>query len=297
MVVHGFDLLVDPGSTYSFSFDAYISPETNIPATGTTYIANGEQGFSAAFHYDNSGKGTWQHFEYTGQPTSRLARLLLYPTNGTAPANIGYILYKNVEFKKVGSISNLFPQPTTNEGFTTRGNGVMSGRVSYTYSYDYSQNMAYSLHGFDIPVDTSATYTYSLDAYISEDSNVPGSGTTIVASGEQGFPVIFSYDNTEKGTWQHFEFTGNPRSNIARLLLYPSGETSPATSGFVLFRDVEFKVSGKEWTDSISFDEGLVNYFDKNGRLVKVFKRGSKVPSINLIYDTNGNVVSKRGIY
>ncbi|OGX68333.1 MAG: hypothetical protein A2189_01055 [Paenibacillus sp. RIFOXYA1_FULL_44_5] len=293
---HGADLLVDPNMTYTFSFDAYISPEANIPATGSTFIASGEQGFSTAFLYDNTHKGTWQHFEYTGKPTGSVARLLLYPTTSVIPATTGFILYKNVTFTKSDSVLNLYPQPITNNEFTARGNGIFTAQAYYTYSYDYAQNVGWSYHGFDIPVDQNMTYTFSFDAYISPEANIPATGTTYIGSGEQGFTAAFSYDNTHKGTWQHFEYTGNPISSIARLLLYPTTGTIPATTGYILYRNVEFKIANKEWSKYIDLHNGLTNIYDINGRVIYTQRNNSNIPIIKFRYDNNGNLIAKEVI-
>ena len=146
---HGFDIPVDTNSNYTFSFDAFISDDANIAVTGSTFIADGEAGFNTGFYYDNTKKGTWQHFEMTQKPASSIARMLLYPTTSSIPATAGYILYKNVQFKKVGSILNLFPQPSDNSGFTMRGNGVVNSIVSGVsqevtrYGYDRNGNQIY----------------------------------------------------------------------------------------------------------------------------------------------------------
>lgn len=293
---HGFDIKVDPNATYTWSLDAYISPDADIAVTGNTFIAQGEGGFPALFRYDNTNKGTWQHFEFTGKPASDVARILLYPTFGDLPATTGYILYKNVDFRKTDTVSNLFPQPTTNEGFTTRGGGVLTSKTYNTYSYDYAQNLPWTWHGFDIPVDSNAIYTWSFDAYISSDANIAQTGTTAIAQGEGGFTVPIYYDNGNKGKWQHFEHTGKPTSSIARLLLYPTMANSPATTGFVLYRNVEFKIKGIEWNEYIDISTGLNYKYDPNGRLLEMQKNNSKVPITKIKYDSNGNMVGKEVI-
>jgi hypothetical protein len=293
---HGFDVEVDPNATYTWSLDAYISPDADIAQTGSTFIANGEKGFPAQFRYNNAEKGTWQHFEFTGKPSLDIARILLYPTLTELPATRGYILYKNIDFRKVGTAYNLFPQPTTNEGFNVRENGVFTSKIYNTYSYDYAQNLPWTWHGFDIAVDPNTTYTWSFDAFISPEANIPRTGTTPIAQGEKGFPASVVYDNTKKGTWQHFEFTGKPVSNIARLLLYPSNFSTPATTGYILYRNVELKKEGEEWNRFVDISSGLKFKYDENGRLVEVKTNNSKVPIIRCKYDANGNIIGREVI-
>lgn len=293
---HGFDLEVDPNATYTWSLDAYISPDADIALTGTTFIANGENGFPTQFRYNNAEKGSWQHFEFTGKPSSDIARILLYPTAAELPATKGYILYKNIDFRKVNTAYNLFPQPITNEGFNARGNGVFASKIYNTYSYDYEQNLPWTWHGFDIAVDPNTTYTWSFDAFISPEANILQTGTTFIANGERGFPASAFYENTKKGTWQHFEFTGKPASSIARVLLYPSTSSIPATTGYVLYRNVEFNKEGEEWNQFIDISSGLQFKYDKDGRLLEVKTNNNKVPIIKYKYDANGNIIGREVI-
>ncbi len=244
---HGFDIKVNTNSEYTFSFDAFISQDADINTSGTTWIADGEQGFSGGFYYDNTKKGTWQHFELTKVPTSSKARLLLYPTTSNIPATSGYILYKNVEFRMKERVNNLFPQSKTNEEFYVKGNGEFESKPYSIYKYDYSENKTWTYHGFDIEVNKNLEYTFSFDAYISPDTDIPNDGVTWIADGEKGFAAGFYYDNTKKGTWQHFECTKKTTTNTARLLLYPTTSNLPATKGHILFRNVEFKIKNFEW--------------------------------------------------
>lgn len=143
---HGFDIPVNIGKSYTYSFDALISIDANISNTGSTFIANGEIGFPASFYYDNTKKGTWQHFESTQVPTTNTARLLMYPTTSQIPATTGYIIFKNVQFREVNSCDNLFTQPIDNNGFSVRGNGIFECAFNKDdntiyYTYDSSDNL------------------------------------------------------------------------------------------------------------------------------------------------------------
>ncbi|NEN82757.1 hypothetical protein, partial [Paenibacillus elgii] len=159
-----------------------------------------------------------------------------------------------------------------------------------------AQNLPWTWHGFDIPVDPNAIYTWSFDAYISSDANIAQTGTTAIAQGEGAFTVPIYYDNANKGKWQHFEHTGKPTSSIARLLLYPTMANSPGTTGFVLYRNVEFKVKGIEWNEYVDISAGLNYKYDTNGRLLEIQKNNSKVPITKIKYDSNGNMVGKEVI-
>lgn len=293
---HGFDIKVDPTQTYTWSFDAYISPDANLAGTGSTFIAQGELGFPSSFTYNNAQKGTWQRFEYTGQPTSNVARLLLYPTMGDLPATQGYLMFKNVEFKKAGSVYNLYPQPVSNEGFDFRSHGVFNSKMFRTYSYDFEQSLTGTWHGFDIEVDPTQMYTWSFDAYISPDANIAGTGNKFIAQGENGFPVSFYYDSSRKGTWQRFEYTAKPVSSNLRLLLYPtaSGGESLVTSGFILYKNVQLKLTGLEWNEYIDIGSGLQYTYGPEGRSEKVEIVDRSAPLVKYEYDSNGNLIRKQ---
>ena len=275
---HGFEMPVDVNKYYTYSFDAYISPNANIQSTGTTFIANEEKGISHAFAYDSTKKGTWQHFEYTAKPSSPIVNIVLYPTTGTIPATTGFVLYKNVEFKT----DNIYPQPKDDASFQAKANGFINVEESYIYRYDYSQNQPWTYHGFDIPVDINQFYTYSFDAYISPDANLRNTGT-FIANEEKGISYSFTYDNTKKGTWQHFEYTAKPNSDVVRLSLYPSTSEIPANTGYILYKNVEFKAKN---TSSIYTYE-----YDKNNRLLVVYINNQI--KIKYYYDKNGNQIKK----
>ena len=142
-------------------------------------------------------------------------------------------------------------------------------------------------------MDPKETYTYSLDAYIAPETDIPPTGKTFIANGEKGFYTTFEYDNSMRGTLQHFEFTGKPTSNVARLLLYPSNEVILANMGYVLYRNVEFMKKGVEWNQYINFSRGIINKYDETGRLIEVYKKISQIPVMKYQYDTNGNLLKK----
>lgn len=275
---HSYDMSVDVNKYYTFSFDAYISSDANISGTGTTMIANEENGVGYTFYYDNSKKGTWQHFEYTAKPNSTVVRTALYPSTSEIPATTGYILYRNVEFNG----HNLYSQPNDNDGFAVKGNGIMNVQTNYIYRYSYLQNLPWTYHGFDISVDPDRYYTFSFDAYISPSANISDVGTTMISNEENGVWYTFCYDNSKKGTWQHFEYTAKPSSTIVRPLLYPTTSNVPALTGYILYRNVEFK-------DAASANIFTYEYDPFNNKLIAVYKNGQKV--YEFIYDNNGNLI------
>ncbi|MBD7912105.1 RHS repeat-associated core domain-containing protein [Clostridium cibarium] len=124
------------------------------------------------------------------------------------------------------------------------------------YKYDFGQNAIYTFHGADIPVAKGKKYKYSFDAFISKDADVQTTGNTFIADGEKGFPCSFKYDNTKKGKWQHFEVEAAAADSVARVLLYPSTTAKPATKGYILYRNVQFKEST---TDNNLFNTVLNN--------------------------------------
>ncbi len=187
MTYHGFDIPVDINSDYIYSFDAYISEDANIASTGTTFISSGEKGFSKTFYYDNTKKGTWQHFEVTKRPSTSTARILLYPT-GTSTPSTGYIIYKNVNFNKVGTTVNLFTQPVDNSGFTVRGNGIITKDIAKTYNYRYDGLNRLTSTNEDI----SLGYSYNADGLrISKTAN--GNTINYVWDGDQ---IVLELDGT-----------------------------------------------------------------------------------------------------
>ncbi len=292
---HGFQIPVNTGTSYTYSFDAYISPDANITATGTTLVAGAEQCFNHYFFYDNTKKGTWQHFEYTQTPTSNIAQMLIYPSASQTPATTGYIMYKNVQFKEASSSNNLFGQPSDNNGFGMKGNGVIECSLSNdnssiynTYKYDFSQNTTWTYHGFSIPVSTGKSYTYSFDAYISPDANIAETGTTFIADEEQGLANYFYYDNTKKGSWQHFEYTQAATSANSLALMYPSTGQTPATTGYIMYKNVQFKEVG---SSNNLFGQPL----DNNGFNMKgngVFQYSSGADNVYYTYDASNDLVS-----
>lgn len=252
---HGFpiDMLENSGGV--ISFDAYVSTDTEFATSGNLIVAT-SSGISGgvttfkAFNYNLENKGTWQHIEYTVPAGTKINKILLTPSYlKTARSTKGQIIYRNVSFRMPGSSKNLFLQPMSNEGFIINGGGQMNVCTDYisengTYRYNYTQNMPWTYHGFDVYVDKTSSYTFSFDAFISSDANMSSTGTSLVAALEYGINKQITYRNDRKGYWQHFEYTGVPSSNMVRLLLYPSTDTSPATSGYVLYRNVEFKKAG-----------------------------------------------------
>lgn len=254
---HGFPIDMIENSGGVISFDAFVSADTEFSTSGNLVVAT-SSGISGgvttfkAFNYNLENKGTWQHIEYTVPAGTKINKILLTPSYfKTARSTKGQIIYRNVSFRMPGSSKNLFLQPMSNEGFIINGGGQMNVCTDYisengTYRYNYTQNMPWTYHGFDLYVDKTSSYTFSFDAFISS-SDIPSTGTTMIAGLENGFGQYLSYRNDRKGYWQHFEYTGVPTSNVVRLLLYPSGSTSPATSGYVLYRNVEFKKAGSNF--------------------------------------------------
>ena len=290
---HGIDIPVDTSKSYTYSFDAYISSDANIANTGTTFIADGEKGFGCAFNYDNTKKGTWQHFQVTQKPTSNSAWIMMYPTTSQIPATTGYIMYKNFQFKEAGTNTNLFGQPLDTNEFNLKGNGVFEcsrNEQCNTFKYDYSQKAQSTYHGLDIALDAEKSYTYSFDAYISSDSDIANTGTTFIADGEQGFGCAFNYDNTKKGTWQHFETTQKPTSGTAWILLYPSTSQLPATKGCIMYKNVQFKEVGSNinlFWQPLSNDE-----FSLKGNGVFEPSCNNDSDKIYYTYDSNNDLVS-----
>ncbi|WP_159888644.1 hypothetical protein [Paenibacillus puerhi] len=223
---------------------------------------------------------------------------MLYPTTNQIPSTTGYILYRNIEFKKLGTTVNLFPQPLDDEGFQARGQGKFVSKHTYTYSYDYSQNLPWTWHGSDLAVDPKEVYTFRFEAYVSQHADFPVTGRTIIAKGEYGFPIDFFYDFEKKGSWQQFEYTGKPTASIVRLLLYPTTVSSPANNGYILYRNVEFKKQGaKEWNPYMDVSSGLTYQYDTRGRVTEIYRKNSPIPITKFKHDSNGNLINKLMIY
>jgi RHS repeat-associated protein len=137
---HGFDISAEIGQSYTFSFDAYVSEDTDLVGIGSSQIAKLENGVAQSITYPNSQKGSWQHFEVTGTATQTTIRALLYPTTTITTSAIpsqGTITYANVKFVETGTSQNLFPQVDHNSGFTVKGYGVFTASdLIAQYDYD-----------------------------------------------------------------------------------------------------------------------------------------------------------------
>ena len=95
---HGQGLAMVSGSQYYASMDVYISPDANIPATGTTWVADIEGGCGGGFFYDNTQKGTWQRLTIVQTATAASGAMYLYPSTSVIYATTGVVRYKNVVF-------------------------------------------------------------------------------------------------------------------------------------------------------------------------------------------------------
>jgi hypothetical protein len=148
----------------------------------------------------------------------------------------------------VGTASqNLFSSPADMQN-AVKGNGIFKTVVynkdCVIYEYDYSQNQIWTYHGEHISLTVGNVYTYSMEVLITEDANIPATGTTFVANAESGLSCAFYYDNTKKGTWQQMQAIITATTTLGSIYMYPSTGTTPATTGKVLFKNVQLEPRG-----------------------------------------------------
>jgi hypothetical protein len=158
-----------------------------------------------------------------------------------SPSTESNVIYEQGAAWVGAAVTNMYRQATSDSDFQAKGSGLFTvertGR-EVIFQYDYSQNLTWTYHGQTIAVVSGTVYRASMDVFISADANIPSTGTTFVANMEGGCATTFYYDNTKKGTWQHFENVVTATTASTNLYLYPTGGTTPATTGHVKYKNV-----------------------------------------------------------
>jgi hypothetical protein len=138
-------------------------------------------------------------------------------------------------------VTNLYKQASSPTDFSVVGSGIFNiTKVENTteFTYMYNQNLPWTYHGQTIPMTAGTQYMVSMDIFISNDANIPLTGTMWVANMEGSVSTGFYHDNTKKGTWQHVEKLVTSTGTSTNLYLYPSTSTIPATTGYLKIKNV-----------------------------------------------------------
>ncbi|MBU3134599.1 hypothetical protein KPL40_19525, partial [Clostridium gasigenes] len=329
---HGFDIPVSSGKKYKYSFDAYISADANIAATGSTFIANGEKGFSCSFNYDNTKKQQWQHFEFEAMANDSIARILLYPSMATVPANKGYILYKNVQFNEVNTEKKLLSYVDNNNDFSIKGNGIFQcNKTAYIETITNEENnktvMSYNknnrLIASDILLDQSdkATKNYDYDYLGNKTLESDGNGNIKYDIYDNFRNIINSYDTMGNKTIYNYDVKGNTISvtnsnNVTSVYDYdmngrkirkkePSTDNRLEVTRYVydevgnLIKEVlpKFYDENKDKPELIQSMIGANITYDNRNRKDSVYNEDNKLV-LKYKYDNNSNVIKLiNGIY
>lgn len=139
------------------------------------------------------------------------------------------------------AVTNLYRQAVSNSDFPARGSGIFTVKNTgdeIEFQYEYNQNLTWTYHGQTIAVTNGVQYRASMDVFISADANMPSTGSTFVANMEGSCATAFYYDNTKKGTWQHFDNVVVSTGASTNLYLYPCTGTTPSTMGHVKYKNV-----------------------------------------------------------
>lgn len=150
-------------------------------------------------------------------------------------------VYENGAVWVGSAVTNLYRQAISNADFPVKGSGVFTvnkiGR-EIEFKYEYNQNLTWTYHGQSMAVVSGTQYRASMDVFISKDANIASTGYTFIASMEGGCVVEIYYDNTKKGTWQHFDSVVTSTAATTNLYLYPSTDVIPATTGHIKYKNV-----------------------------------------------------------
>jgi hypothetical protein len=127
---HGHNLPVTSGSSYSISFDAYVSPDKDDNTTA--FIGDTDIAIVLGFYYDYNKKGIWQHFTNSGIANDTHMYALYYPSTSDTNGTKGYALFKKMQvenlpysteftptFRAAGRLT--FPLDVGNGNFTIIG--------------------------------------------------------------------------------------------------------------------------------------------------------------------------------
>lgn len=203
-------------------FSAYLNPYTiNLPATTVA-----DQTVTLNAQTTGLASGVGVSLSINGGPSTMLPPNTMVATSSTSAVPSG-----------------IYPAPSSDAGFTAKGNGTFTVD-SFTpsliqYRYNYAQNLPWTYHGMSFPITIGLPYTISFDVFISSDSNIPSTGSTFVADAEGGLSAYYNYDNTKKGTWQHLSAVAIATSGSGTFYLYPSTSTIYATTGHVLYKNIQ----------------------------------------------------------
>ena len=161
--------------------------------------------------------------------------------------------YKNNSIFIGGPVTNMFIFPTEEAGpqsFPVTHNTCLYTTLLYhknsiVYKYDFLQNSGsiWAYRGTQVAIVVGETYTYSMDVYMSTDTNTPSTNKWFIASTEQGLSSAFYYDNTKKGTWQSMSVSIVATTTSAAVFMYPMGGTCNVTTGYILYKDIQLEHS------------------------------------------------------
>lgn len=130
---HGYSINITPGSTYTYSMDAFITKDFTYTDT-SVFVGNCEGGFSASYNYNMSDLGKWKRFTNTGLSTGTVTNPHLYPNSDNTYSDKGKIYYKN------WMLCNKIYRPCFCTG--TSGNGHLSfnlkNEIGLNWSNDWS---------------------------------------------------------------------------------------------------------------------------------------------------------------
>lgn len=163
---HGMTAAIPAGAYLTFTFDYYISPDTDFSTGNNTTLANVENygggALGGGVGLPNYAKGVWQTVTFTVGPTgaSGTQAMFLYPggCGGNIATTSGYILYRNPQVVWL-NYTVPFVQGTRS---TTQGLLDISGNNNTItlVNMTYGANNALSFDGTD-DYTTSPSYTQS----------------------------------------------------------------------------------------------------------------------------------------
>lgn len=214
---HGMVQSIPAGAYATFTFDYYISPDTNLASGNSTLLANFENYGGGALggnvSMPNSLKGVWQTVSFTSGPRGGgvgSQAMFLYPGGcGGNIATNGYILFKNPRVYWL-NYDVPFVQGTRS---TTQGMiDIVGGNTIDLANMSYGANNAISFDGTDDYTDVATNfgvlnqYTIEHVSYKGSEGRMPVSYRTNTNYYQYG---DYSWAYTHGGVWGEFYYNGS----------------------------------------------------------------------------------------
>lgn len=220
---HGNQISLSSGVFVTFSFDYYISPETNLENTTLAGI----EGINITNYVGGSVKGSWQTISFTMGPTSSSGTInaLLYP-GGCSPSRLGdkgYVLFKNPQFE-IKQYKTPFIQGT--RGSTASSGGGIIDLSQNNNNADLVNGPIFTPIGngslvFDgtddyltLPNDVGYTNEVSVFAWVQIIGN-PTGGFHIVFGGQELEISIPTNGELRTGVFTNTRFVSNHGSGLS----------------------------------------------------------------------------------